>query len=91
MEAFIEADMFTMIKEGESDEIKYVSKLSTVELEILNLINEDKSISGRSISEKKKEIPFESVGSALRSLNEKGFIVHIKNNDDYYHSIYNYL
>ena len=91
MEAFVEADMFTMIKVGESNEIKYVSNLNTIEQEILELIDEEKSISGRKISEKKKDIPFESIGSALRSLNRKGFIVHIKNNDDNYHSIYNYL
>lgn len=91
MEAFIEANMFTMIKEGKSDEIQYVSNLTSVEQEILNLINVDKSISGRDISQKKNKIPFESIGSALQSLNEKGFIVHIKNDDDHYHSIYNYL
>lgn len=91
IEAFIDANLFTMIKVEELDEIQYISKLNAVELEILNYINEAKSISGRYIMEQKTTIPFESISSALHTLNEKGYIVHIKNEDDNYHSIYNYL
>ena len=92
MDAFIESGMFTMIMFDGEDEIHYIANLSSLENEILDYINELESISEIEIIEAKKELyqPSDIIDS-LRSLDKKGFIVHLKNGNDQYHSIYQYF
>jgi hypothetical protein len=89
--AFVDAGMFTMIMLDGKNEIQYISNLSSLENEILSFVNELKSISEREIIEAKKERQPALIIDSLRSLNKKGFIVHLKNESDQYHSIYHYL
>lgn len=89
--AFIESDMFTLLMIGEEKEIQYISKFNKIETDLLNLINEAENISGREIIDSKKLFDPDSIVDSLRSLNHKGFIVHIKNEIDQYYSINEYL
>lgn len=89
--AFVEAGMFTMILLDGKNEIQYIANLSSLENEILSFVNELKSISEREIIEAKKELQPAHIIDSLRSLYKKGFIVHLKNGEDQYHAIYQYL
>ena len=88
---FIESGMFTMLVIDSQTEVKFISSLSHIEEEILYLINHSKVISERDIIETKKEMQPAHIIDALRSLDKKGFILHLKNDTDQYHSIYQYL
>ena len=88
---FIESDLFALLKIGNQTAIEYISKLTEIEKVLLNLINETGTISGRSIIESIKDFDPDSIVDSLRSLNFKGFIVHIKNEIDQYYSLNQYL
>jgi hypothetical protein len=89
--AFIESDLFTLLKIGNQTQIEFVSRLSELDRVLLNLINETGTISVRKIIESIKNYEPDSIVDSLRSLNFKGFIIHIKNELDQYYSLYQYL
>lgn len=89
--AFIESDLFTLLKIGNQTQIEFVSKLNEIDKVLLTLINQAGTISGRKIIESIKDYDPDSIVDSLRSLNYKGFITHIKNEIDQYYSLYQYL
>jgi len=89
--AFIESGLFTMILLEGENEIQYISRLSSLESEILSFVNETISISQREIIETKKEFQPEDIIDSLRSLDNKGFLLHLSDGNEEYHSVYQYL
>jgi len=90
IDGFYSTGMFAMIM-SDPPNIEYVSKLSTTEQELLSLVRKSGSISGRDIVAAKQELHTEDIVDGLRSLTQKGFVLHVKNDTDYYHAIETYL
>jgi hypothetical protein len=84
---FIDSGMFTILLFDGDHELKFISNLTPIEEDLLNLINSNSSMTQRDIIEAKEDIQPSDIIDSLRSLNRKGFIINLKDNSEIFYSI----